>query len=75
MKATPTLIMPTASKLEVVPAAAAAAMSAVTDQPFMVNLKPPILSILSCKILYSSVSRDLKSASSNAGFGVMVLGT
>ena len=57
--------MRSVSELEEVLPAAVAAITAVTDHPLIVNLKPPILSILSCRILYSSIKRFLKSASSN----------
>ena len=60
--ARPKLIVRTVRRPLAVPEAADAAITAVTDHPLIVNLKAPILSIFSCSILYSSVSRFLKSS-------------
>src|ERR1700735_2618865 len=66
MSARPMLTITEVSKRLALLPAADAAITAVTDQPFIVNPKLPILSILSCRILYSSVILALKSASLKA---------
>jgi hypothetical protein len=55
--ASPTLTTPATARLFVAVAAAVAAPTAVIAHPFIVNRNAPILSILSWRILYSSVRR------------------